>query len=448
MSAEINKTTFPAWSVTEKFLFRLFAIYFLIQALPLDPQFFNQLFSLTHKLDYNDIFNLAHYSPRFIAGEDSFINWIIVFVLALAGAAIWSYADTTSKEYNRLYYWIRVVVRYRLAIGIIAYGFIKFFPVQSPWPSLSNLNTIYGDFNRWKLFSISLGIVPDYQSFLGLVEITTGILLLFRRTATIGAFIIVIFTGNVFMSNLAYEGGEYVYSLYLISFATFLLVFDLQRIIRLLIQQKPTMPNRFRPSFEFKWAFYARLALKTFVIFFFVLLYGFKTRSGSQNGLTLYPVAKGLKGATGLYNVSEFRLNNNTIPYSKTDPIRWQDVVFEEWNTISIKSNRPVILDTVNTTFISDNDRDRLYELQGSGGRHYYSYQVDTVNHVLTLQNRNKNYNGDVWSLRYEKQGDNTFVLHGVNQQKDSVYAVLDKINKKYLLEEAAKSGRRKGLKL
>src|SRR3954465_2039761 len=214
MSA-VNKTSFSEWSETEKFLFRLFALYFFIQALPLDAQFFSQLFSLTkHSIHYSDIFNLAHYSPKFFPGPDSFANWGIVFLIAFAGAIIWSLKDKSTNEYNNLNYWIRVIVRYRLAIGIIAYGFIKLYPIQSPYPSLSNLNTNYGDFTRWKLFSLSLGIVPSYQSFLGLVEVVTGVLLLFRKTAVIGALFVAIFTGNVFMSNLAYEGGQSVYSLY------------------------------------------------------------------------------------------------------------------------------------------------------------------------------------------------------------------------------------------
>lgn len=448
MSAFIDNKT-SSWTEPEKFLFRLFALYFFVQALPLDAHFFSQLFSLAqHNLYYNDIFQLTHYSPKFFAGADSLANWGLVLLIALIGAGVWSFIDRSSKEYTKLYYWIRVIVRYRLALGIIAYGFIKFFPIQSPWPSLSNLNTNYGDFNRWKLFSLSLGIVPNYQSFLGLVEIITGLLLLFRKTATIGAFIIVIFTGNVFMSNLAYEGGEYVYSLYLISFALFLLVFDLQRIIRLLILQKATSPNGFKPALTLKWQRYTRLTLKSLIIFFFVIVYGFKTQSGLKKGLTLYPNTKGLPGAAGLYNVATFRINSTKIPYSKTDPIRWQDVIFEKWNTISIKSNRPVILDTSNTTLISTDDQERLYEQQGSAGRHYYSYNLDTITHTLRLQNRNKNYKNESWSLHYESLAGKGFILSGLNQNKDSVYAVLNKIDKKYLVKEAAKLGRRRGLTL
>jgi hypothetical protein len=448
MSATIKKNYFSEWSGTEKFVFRLFALYFFLQALPLDVAFFSQLTSLIqHPLHYNDIFNLAHYSPKFLAGPDSFTNWGIVFLIALIGAIIWSVRDKSAEEYNNLYYWVRVVVRYRLAIGVIAYGFIKLYPIQSPLPSLSNLNTNYGDFTRWKLFSLSLGIVPSYQSFLGLVEIITGVLLLFRKTAVIGALFVAIFTGNVFMSNLAYEGGQSVYSLYLISFALFLLVYDIQRIINLLVLQRPTAPNRFKPHFNPQWQRSSRLALKSLFIFFFVILYGFKTKTQSKSGLTLYPETKGLPGAAGIYNVSEFRLNDSSIAYSKTHPVRWQDVVFEKWNTISIKSNRPVIIDSNNVDKINEDDRQRNYELEGEKSRHYFRYEIDSAGHLLKLQNKNPHYKDEKLVLKYELTP-SKIILSGVDQNNDELYVVLDKIDKKYLLEEVSKQGRRGKLKL
>lgn len=437
------------WNTKEKLLFRFFFLYFIFQIVPLDFTFYQQLFSIKwSRLHYGDIFNLAHYSPRFFS-LTGYANWVFAALIALVGTGIWSWLQRhRTVDYTTLYYWLRVLVRYRLAVGIIAYGFIKIFPLQSPWPSISNLNTAYGDFNRWKLFALSLGIVPSYESFLGFVEVILGLLLLYRKTAPLSAFIILVFTGNVFVSNIAYEGGETVYSLYLISLALFLLSFDLQRIIRLLILQKPTSPNRFQPSFLLPWQQYGRLALKTVFILFFVVLYGVKTGTGYYADRYQYPTSKGLSVASpGIYHVKEFRINNDTIPYSTTHPVRWQDVVFEEWNTISIRSNRPVIIDSTNTDQVLRNEQERNYELEGTGGRHYYRYEVDTLNRQLTLHNKNKHYAAETLILKYQAAGD-SLIVQGVDERKDSLYAVLNKLNKKYLLEEAAKYGRNSRLKL
>lgn len=435
------------WSNTEKTLFRFFSLYFLIQVLPLDLQFFKNLGTIDwFSISYRDIFYLSRYSPSFV-GPDSFTNWLIVAVLAGIGALIWTLRDAPTTDYDRLYYWIRVIVRYRLAIGVIAYGFIKLFPLQAPLPSISNLNTNYGDFTAWKLFSLGLGVVPNYQSFLGLVEIVGGLLLLSRKTATIGTLIIIPFTGNVFVSNIAYEGGEYVYSFYLITLALFLFAYDGIRLFNLFSLEKPTAPAHFKPIFSDKWQ-KARLVLKTAFVFFFVLLYGYKTYAGYHKGSYQFPQKPGLPKAAGIYNVSEFKLNDTILPYSKTDAERWQDVVFEKWNTISIRSNRPVILDLTNTEEIHRNDEDRNYEFAGSQGRHYYSYEVDTAKQVLHLKNRNKNYANETLTLHFTQPNDSTIVLKGINERKDSLQAVLNKINKKYLTFEAQKTGRQRGLKL
>ena len=162
----------------EKFAFRLFFLYFLLQAVPLDWKYWQEVFLIDWShLHYGAIFDLAHYSPRWSSGPQQYTDWLILLAIALVGAMVWTAVDARRKSVvadDNLYYWLRVIVRYRLAIGMIAYGFIKLFPLQSPYPSLSNLNTNYGDFTRWKLFSLSLGIVPSYESFLGGVEIIGG----------------------------------------------------------------------------------------------------------------------------------------------------------------------------------------------------------------------------------------------------------------------------------
>jgi hypothetical protein len=438
----------PPWKEYEKIAFRFFFIYFFLQAVPLDWKYYRDILAIDWSaLHFRDIFYLARYQPRFFSEIATFADWGVVAIIAIAGTIIWSFVDKKNKEYTSLYYWLRVIVRYRLAVALIAYGFIKLFPMQAPLPSISNLNTNYGDLDAWKIFSLSLGIVPSYESFLGLVEILAGLLLFYRRTATIATLLILPFTGNVLMSNLAYEGGEYVYSFYLVVMALFLFAFDGVRLFTLLTFEKPTLPNRFNPVFRETWQKHGRLILKSAFIGFFVMLYGYKTYAGYKQGPYHFPQQPGLAEASGLYNVSEFRINNQLLPYSATDPIRWKDVVFEKWATLSIRSNRPVQLESAPTEEIYLKDEERNYELAGSAGRHYYSYEVDTEKGVLTLQNRNKNHQQEKLILHFTRPSKARIILSGINERNDSVYVVLDKVDKKYLLEEA-RQGRRKALKL
>lgn len=439
------------WTNNEKVLFRFFFLFYLLLAVPLDWKYYAHLSSVRWSgLSYTAIFNLSRYTPqfsgRYIPGIWSLGSWydlLITGLLSLAGLVAWSLWDRGRKEYNILYALLRIVLRYRLAIGILGYGIIKLFPLQAPFPSLSNLNTSYGDFSAWKIFSMSLGIAPGYESFLGGVEVLAGMLLFFRRTATIGALIILVFTGNVLISNIAYEGGEQLYSFYLSGFALFIFSFDALRIYRLVSLRAATSPGRVQ-LFAGHGLRIFRLALKTAFFGFFVLFYGYQTYRGFRRNPYQFPATAGLKHTAGIYHVAEFRLNGKLIPYSATDPVRWKDVVFEKWTTISIRSNRSVkpIQAIYETT--PEKDIDRVYELAGTTGRHYYNYRADTVKHTLLLENKNHNYSGEQLHLNYQQPDSSTILLNGTDQQGQKLAVVLHKTDKQY----PVLLGRRRILKL
>lgn len=366
--------------------------------------------------------------------------------LALAGGLLWGWIERNREQvdYDQRYYVLRVVVRYRLALGVITYGFLKIFLLQAPFPSLSNLNTAYGDFTAWKIFSLSLGVAPVYEIFLGVVEVLAGFLLLQRKTASLGAFVILCFTGNVFLSNLAYEGGESIYSLYLVVMALFIFAFDAPRLTRLLFQEKPTAPNSYQPTFADPWQKRARLWAKSAFVLLFVFLYGARAYSGYLHNPYKVPQTPGLSGAAGVYNVKSFVINGDTLPYSTTDPVRWKDVVWEKWATLSVRSQRPVRLVLSTGEVIARHDREKTYELEGTAGRHYYHYEIDSSRQVLVLNNKNPNHAGEQLTLHYARPDARTILLSGVNENRDSIRVTLEKIDKKYLLIE----GRRRAQKL
>jgi len=209
--------------------------------------------------------------------------------------------------------------------------------------------------------------------------------------------------------------------------------------------ERPVHANRFKLELSQSWK-RNRLILKAVFIFFFVFLYGFKTWSAYHHEIYQYPQTAGLKDVAGLYDVSEFKVNSVALPYSATDTSRWTNIVFEKWATLSIGTNKSVKIDSAVTEEINDKDADRSYEEAGSIGRQYYSYQIDAAKKQLILQNKNHNYPADKLVLNYTQPDASSLILSGVNG-RDTVYAVLHKIDKKYLLQEAA-SGRNRAIKL
>ncbi len=439
------------WKNWELVTFRFFFLFLSLLILPVDWKIFRQLFLINWlHLHFHDLFELSKYQVQFIAAErlpqygiGAFTNWGIAVILSLIGSLIWTRLDQQRKEYTVLYYWLRVAARYRLAFVLITYGFIKFFPLQMPYPSLSNLYTNYGDYFPWKIYFQTVGIAPKYESFLGFIEILSAFLLFNRRTATFGVGLIFGFIGNVAVVNGWYDIGEIVTSTFIVLLASFLFVNDIPRLYNLLVKELPTKANKLVPDFSNPAFRRLRVSLKSAFILF-TLLFAYKTFDSYANDPYKIPKTPGLTGAYGFYNVKEFVLNKDTVPYSKTDPERWQDVIFEKWSTLTIRSNRPVKIDFSSGEVATEKDIDRNYELAGYAGRHYFYYDADTVKQTLSLQNKNIHHREEKMSLAYSRPNDSTILLNGINENKDSIHVTLIKVDKKYMMFE----GRRKEVKI
>lgn len=549
-----------AWSWYKKLGFRIIFIFFLAMSIPFSSGWYKNAFTVDwlHP-HYRDIYDIARFQPSFgnlfggkgnsdvdftaingakqpdktgvksyqhhnkehqykthqrrdIVGPEGngippkrgflfdYTDWGIAFLLGIAGGLIWTLIDRKSKSYHMLYYWIRVVVRYRAGIGIIGFGFTKLFPTQMPFPSLGLLNSNFGDYTAQKIYWLSVGIVPWYQVFGGIVEIAAGTMLFFRKTTTFGAILLAGALGDITYVNYAYDGGVHVYAFYFVFLALFLLADDVPKLYNLLIRERYTVPVRFYPDLNQPALKYSRIVLKTltFIVFFVILTYteviNFKYDPYKQ------PSTAGLKQLRGNYRVTEFRVNGQVIPYNPLDTVRWQEATFENWTTLTFKVNHPVLVDPSNGGGSPMKDIQRTFEISGvAGGQRAFHYYADTVDHVLYLQDknimtaqRNKHSNeekgsgkdaehhnkkpadewisktalqhiGDekkmidphAWStrrdrefakkgpepkrnrmvLQYSTVDGSRVILQGLNENKDSIYVVLDRYNRKYALQ-------------
>jgi hypothetical protein len=438
------------WNPVEKWGFRIFSLFFWLQVLPIDWKFFRQLF--TTQLHFKSVLDLTAFVPTIVSGGNlptwglaSYVNWGLYLLIAIIGAYGWHLYEKRGKfvDYDTLNYWLRVSLRYRLALGLLAFGFYKVFCLQMPYPSLSNLHTNYGDMLPWKVYFQTHAISPNYQSFLGWVEIAAAVLLFNRSTATFGAGLVLGFLGNITAANLFYDIGHHLYASFLVALALAILAYDVPRLYRLIVKELPTSGKQFAPD-VLKGSFaQLRIASKSLFVSFGLLL-GFLAWSNAKSDPFKTPHDVGLKDVFGYYLVDEFKYKGQPIAFSTTDPKRWQDVVFEKWATVSLKINRPVQLDLSEGDSIAANDIDRNYEIAGLVGRHYFDYEVDSIQHILTLQNKNKNYRNERYVLHYSIQPNNDIILSGVDEKQDSVYARLNKIDKDYMMYE----GRRKQVKV
>ena len=121
MTSNFNEQAGTRWLSWETFLFRCCFIYFVILILPVDVTYFGALRSIDWAhLQYGDIFNIVRYYPRFSDSAPGFSAMALIAVFALAGAVTWGLAAGSRRSYNKLYYILRVALRYRLALAVIA----------------------------------------------------------------------------------------------------------------------------------------------------------------------------------------------------------------------------------------------------------------------------------------------------------------------------------------
>jgi len=433
------------WSRLEIFLFRTIFIFLLLLTIPLDPGYYQKILSFNlSDLHFQDLFQLSNYVPRLFVtsgwGITSYAGWGVALLAALAAAFIWQRTSSgTKQDDGQLYYWLRVIVRYRLALALIGYGVIKLIPVQLPGATLSDLHTAYGDFLPWKIYYLSTGVAKGgYEQTLGAIELAAGLLLIWRPAAVIGAGIAAAFLINIVLVNFAYQLGQHVYSVYLLLLTAFILAYDTPRLFQLLVIEGNAKADDFEPVFT-KSVSLLRYAVKI-LLAVFVLAYGVLTYSSYAKSKWPYPDTPGLANAYGVYNVKEFTVNNKVLPYSATDTTRWQDVVFEKWNVLSIKANKNYPIDMSSPVIEAQADRNRNFDSQGNGGRAFYSYI--TGKHKITIFN--KNIPADIEVYTFSRPDSSTIVLDGTNNRHDTLHVVLEKLNKEYLLFK----GRRKPVKV
>ena len=310
-----------------------------------------------------------------------------------------------------------------------------------PELAVTQLNTPYGDFTAQKHYWIQFSFVHGYEIFAGLAELLIMLLLFFRQTRAWGAALAIAMVGNIAIANHVYDGGVHVLAMLYPLGGAFIIWGYLPSIYKLLVKEESTALGVYYFPFQKKWQQYLRIAFKSFVFLLFFVVSAWLHYDNYKNDSYKVPARPGLPNTRGLYDVTEFRLNNTIVPYSPVDPTRWQNVTFEKWSTISFTVFNTFEIHPEAGRGKQYKDVDRTYESAGTGGgrRHYY-YEDNPATHTLTLFNKNKSYKDQRLVLSYSRPSANRIVLNGINENKDSIYVVLDRKDKIYPLYEGRKA--------
>jgi hypothetical protein len=248
-------------------------------------------------------------------------GWVLCLCyLALAAvmAALWSALDRRRQSYERLYSWLRLVLRYLLALSMIQYGAIKVIPAQmiSPIP-IGVLGMRIGDLFPNHLLWWTVGASSLFETFIGLAELVGGVLLLLPRTTLLGALIGAGNMSVVFMLNMCYDVPVKLMSLHFLVMALLLIAPDAPRLAGVLLFNRRVEPVRIKPLFAHRWLGRAPHAA--------LLLFGlWSIRTSFRHAADMYrehhPPRPPLYG---YWSVEELALDGQAVPVAAV-PSRWR----------------------------------------------------------------------------------------------------------------------------
>ncbi|EDP71270.1 hypothetical protein FBALC1_02262 [Flavobacteriales bacterium ALC-1] len=277
----------------------------------------------------------------------AYITLFVNVIAALIITILWSIIDKKRKGYNIFCYWFFVVIRIFLFAAMCLYGFVKIFQIQFQPPSFIKLLQPLGEFSPMGLAWNYMGFSKGFGMFAGIMEVIGGLLLIYRRTSTIGAFIIIGVMTQVAMMNLMFDIPVKLFSIHLILMALIIFMTDVKRFTSVFIKNKATENYAYYHPVTSKS--YHKIIDKSKKILIPILLIlasvlgylGELNINDKNHRPHLY----------GIWQTETFVINNDTIPPLITDTNRWRYLIVEKKGQSVVKTMTDNL---INYTFITD----------------------------------------------------------------------------------------------
>lgn len=276
---------------------------------------------------------VTQYHPT--GSGDTTLDYVLSFCFAAIAAfatIAWSFLDHRRPNYRTLYAWLRLLVRFTLAFTMLSYGFAKVYPLQFMPPFLSQLTETCGEASPMGILWTFMGTSTAYTRFCGLVEVTAGLMLLFRRTTVLGALVAAGAMLNVAVLNFCYDVPVKLYSVHLVLISLFLLIPDAAALMRFfLFRQAARLDGAWLPRFERRWLRFAAIALQALVIV--SVLYN--NVWGGYRSLKQYStVSQKHPPLYGVWNVDRFAMDG-----SPADAANWRQLVAEFPGRVNVRNS-------------------------------------------------------------------------------------------------------------
>ena len=301
----------------------------------------------------------------------------VLLLLAGVATALVSVVDRRRTQYARAHDVLRMLVRYSLAVALVAYGMSKLTKMQFPYPSMARMAQPLGEFSPMGLLWTFMGYSRGYNLFAGAAEALGGLLLFFRRTTTLGALVVSAVMANVVALNFFYDVPVKLYSSHLLLMAVFLLLPELGRLADVLVFNRPTQARElgmpFALSRRMRWGVRAaKASLVGWVLY--------STLSTQVEGVGQYGDSAPRSPLHGLYEVERFTTEGQELPALPGGKPRWQFLAVNSAQSVSIRwSHGP----TVAYMLAEDGGKKTLTFTQGPESPGVFTYTQPDAEHLV-----------------------------------------------------------------
>jgi len=300
-------------------------------------------------------------------GGDVLVDYVraaCCIILAAVGTVVWSFAGRSQLAHPRLHEGLRIYLRVVLAIAMMGYALGKLFGTQFGY-SLMQLFRPVGQLEPMALLWMFMGYSPAYAWATGVVELVGGLLLVFRRTSTAGAILVLAAISNVVALNLTYDVQVKLYSIHLWLMAAFLLA---PRVPLLATAVFKNAADGWSPGVSARTRRASTVATMVLIGVALVLL----VQRFSENRRRGYPAE--LPPLVGVYEVTSFKLNGVPIPPLTTDTLRWRRMVVDPNGSVAVQ----MMNDSVRRYRSQIKESSNVMELSGAGTVMQFRYSKPT----------------------------------------------------------------------
>lgn len=280
-------------------------------------------------------------SPLLSDTTGLYVHLLVLAVLSGLACIAWSLLDRKRLSYQQALYWLVVVASYYAAFQLFEYGFNKVFKWQFYLPEPNTLFTTVGETPRDLLYWSVMGASRPYTMFAGIIEVLAGLLLLFRRTRTVGALLALGMMVNVVAINFAFDISVKVYSSFLLLLSLTILAPDARNLLKFFFGDRSQYKKKWSPSYSSRNQFSLYVGCKGIIVAFMlfdVLTPYVRTNNFNDDSFPRPPLH-------GAWAVQTFIQNSDTIPPLTTSSYRWQRVFIHRRGYLIVQQMDDTMLD-------------------------------------------------------------------------------------------------------